>query len=224
MTPMPSSVGNAENEIEDGRQSPMTSADTATQAETVGAKSIEAQAAGTQSLDGLSSEQADLLTTLRQHRFFLRNTARDLTDEQAGMRPSVSELCIGGLIKHVAHGEQQWVRFILEGPVAMRSGDKDWADWTEEDYAEYNSAFAMQPGETLAAILADYDEVAHRTEELLPTLDLNASHPLPVAPWFEPGARWSARRVLLHIIAETSQHAGHADIIRESLDGAKSMG
>ncbi len=47
---------------------------------------------------------------------------------------------------------------------------------------------------------------------------------LPPAPWFEPGARWSARRVLLHMIAETAQHAGHADIIRESLDGAKSMG
>jgi len=54
--------------------------------------------------------------------------------------------------------------------------------------------------------------------------DLDASQPLPSAPWFEPGARWSARRVFLHIIAETSQHAGHADIIRESLDGAKSMG
>ena len=48
--------------------------------------------------------------------------------------------------------------------------------------------------------------------------------PLPKAPWHEPGSRWSARRVLLHVIAETAQHAGHADIIRESLDGAKSMG
>ncbi|MFB9852613.1 DUF664 domain-containing protein [Micromonospora andamanensis] len=54
--------------------------------------------------------------------------------------------------------------------------------------------------------------------------DLDADHPLPEAPWFEPGARWSARRVLLHILAETSQHAGHADIIRETIDGAKSMG
>ncbi len=54
--------------------------------------------------------------------------------------------------------------------------------------------------------------------------DLNQSHPLPVAPWFKPGASWSARRVLLHIIAETAQHAGHADIIRESLDGSKTMG
>ena len=50
------------------------------------------------------------------------------------------------------------------------------------------------------------------------------SQPLPEAPWYEPGASWSARRVLLHLIAETSQHAGHADIIREAIDGAKTMG
>jgi hypothetical protein len=83
----------------------------------------------------------------------------------------------------------------------------------------------MLPGETLAGLLARYDEVARRTEDLvlmLPSLD--RSQPLPEAPWFEPGGRWSARRVLLHILAETSQHAGHADIIRESLDGAKTMG
>jgi hypothetical protein len=67
--------------------------------------------------------------------------------------------------------------------------------------------------------------VARRTDELVGALpDLDAAHPLPKAPWFPPGEHWSARRVLMHIIAETAQHAGHADIIRESLDGATSMG
>jgi hypothetical protein len=74
-------------------------------------------------------------------------------------------------------------------------------------------------------VLADYAEAAMRTDELVRTLpDLNATQPLPSAPWFPPGARWSARRTLMHIITETAQHAGHADIIRESLDGAKTMG
>ncbi|GAB3974166.1 mycothiol transferase [Plantactinospora veratri] len=92
-------------------------------------------------------------------------------------------------------------------------------------YAEHATGFRMLPGETLAGLLAEYEEVARHTEELARSLpDLDAAHELPPAPWFEPGARWSARRVLQHVIAETAQHAGHADIIRESLDGARSMG
>ncbi|PZG19956.1 hypothetical protein C1I95_10485 [Micromonospora craterilacus] len=167
----------------------------------------------------LTPERVDLLQSLQLHRFFLRNTARNLTDEQAGQRSTVSELCIGGLIKHVADTERAWVDFILDGPAAMQPPADPAA------YARHAESFRMLPGDTLAGVLAAYDEVASRTDDLVHTLpDLDASQPLPEAPWFEPGARWSARRVLLHVIAETSQHAGHADIIREAIDGAKSMG
>jgi Protein of unknown function (DUF664) len=94
-----------------------------------------------------------------------------------------------------------------------QGGATQWAD-----------GFRPLPGETVAGLLDRY-AAARRTDALLASLpDLGASHPLPEAPWFAPGARWSARRVLLHLIAETSQHAGHTDIIRESLDGAKTMG
>ena len=83
----------------------------------------------------------------------------------------------------------------------------------------------MSEVETLYSLLAEFDSVARTTDELVERLpDLDASQPLPQAPWFEPGARWSARRTILHILAETSQHAGHADIIREALDGQKTMG
>ena len=166
----------------------------------------------------LSTERQDLLESLRRHRFFLTVPARGLTDEQAGARTTVSELCIGGIIKHVTQGERNWVDFILGGPEAMMHGKPDWSP------EEWEAGMRMLPGETLEQVLADYDAVARRTDELVTTLDLDASQPLPVAPWFEPGKRWSARRVLLHIIAETAQHAGHADIIRESLDGQKTMG
>jgi Protein of unknown function (DUF664) len=167
----------------------------------------------------LGQERADLLETLRKHRFFLRFTARGLTDEQAGLRTTVSELCIGGIIKHVAKVESNWVDFIVGGAEAMMHGN---GNWSEEDWA---ADHRMLPGETLEGILARYDQAAARTDELVTALpSLDVSHPLPPAPWFEPGARWSARRVLLHILAETAQHAGHADIIRESLDGAKTMG
>jgi len=97
--------------------------------------------------------------------------------------------------------------------------------WDPASAGDWMAAFRMAEGETLAGLLEDYAQVACRTDELVAGLPgLDATQPLPQAPWFEPGARWSARRVLLHVIAETSQHAGHADIIRESLDGAKTMG
>ena len=165
-----------------------------------------------------ADERTDLLDTLATHRSFLRHAARGLTDEQAAQRTTVSELCVGGLIKHVALTERQWISFILEGPSAMSSGQGDagggWA-----------SGFRMLDGETLAGLLDEYEQVARRTDELVAELpDLDMSQPLPEAPWFKRGARWSARRVLLHVLAETAQHAGHADIIRESLDGAKTMG
>ncbi|OIJ91287.1 DinB family protein [Streptomyces monashensis] len=169
----------------------------------------------------VTGERADLLEMLTKQRHFLRFTTRDLTDEQAGRRTTASELCLGGLIKHVAAVERNWVDFILNGPSAM----PDFTAMTEADWARRADQFRLLPGETLADVLADYAEVARRTDDLVATLpDLAATHPLPKAPWFEPGAQWSARRVLMHIIAETAQHAGHADIIRESLDGAKSMG
>jgi len=164
-----------------------------------------------------SGERADFLASLGRHRGFLRQTTRGLSDEQAAKRSTVSELCVGGLIKHVALVERQWARFIVDGPSAMsfEGGDPD----------AYMNTFRMLDGETLEGLLANYDEVASQTDELVRTLpDLDAAQPLPQAPWFEPGASWSARKVLLHIIAETSQHAGHADIIREAIDGAKTMG
>ncbi|MBO0816970.1 MAG: DinB family protein [Actinobacteria bacterium] len=163
-------------------------------------------------------ERADLLKALAGQRYFLRYTVRELTDEQAARRTTASELCLGGLIKHVTLTERQWIRFIQAGPSAM--GGRD-----DASMAEWAAAFRMLPGETLAGLLADYEQAASSTTEVVETLpDLDASQPLPPAPWFEPGARWTARQVLLHVLAETAQHAGHADIIRESLDGAKTMG
>src|SRR5689334_21760011 len=168
-------------------------------------------------MEALTGERADLLESLARTRHFLRHAARDLTDEQAAQRTTASELCLGGLIKHVTLTERQWTRFIEEGPSAMA--------FDESSAGEWMSAFQMLPGETLDGLIEAYERVAEHTAELVERLpDLDASQPLPPAPWFEPGARWSARRVLLHVIAEIAQHAGHADIIRESLDGAKSMG
>jgi len=156
----------------------------------------------------IDRERRDLLESLGTHRFFLRNTLRGLDDAPAAARTTDRALTLGGVIKHVTGVEARWADFIVRGPVAMRAPD---GEGSTDEWA--------------AGLLGAYAQVAARTDELVRGLpDLDAEQPLPAAPWFPPGARWSARRVLLHLVAETAQHAGHADIIRESLDGAKSMG
>ncbi len=163
-------------------------------------------------------EAEDLLETLDTHRTLLRQTVRGVTDAQARQRTTVSELCLAGIIKHVAEVEERWAQFLIEGPAAIGGFDPATID------AHLNS-FRLTDTETLESVLAGYDIVAQRTEETVRSLDsLDEDHPLPTAPWFEPGATWSNRRVLVHVVAETAQHAGHADIIREALDGAKTMG
>jgi hypothetical protein len=160
-----------------------------------------------------SDERADLVQTLDRHRGFLLHTVRGLTEEQARLRPTVSQNSLGSLLKHVAATEARWADFAVRGAEAFADAG---ASWAEE--------WALAPEDTLEGLLRRYAEVAARTDELVRTLDLDAAHPLPPAPWFERGAAWSARRVFLHVLAETAQHAGHADILREAIDGQKTMG
>jgi uncharacterized protein DUF664 len=166
----------------------------------------------------MTSERDDLIDALDKQRGFLRHAVSGLTDEQAAARTTVSELCLGGIVKHVTRVEERWANFIVNGPSAIGGMD-------EAAYAAHAASFRMEAGETLADILARYDAAVQRTEELIRSLpSLDVDHPLPEAPWFEPGARWSARRALIHVLAETAQHSGHADILREALDGQKTMG
>ena len=173
----------------------------------------------------LTRERADLLETLQAHRGFLRQTADGLTDDQARQRSTVSELTIGGLIKHVSETESGWAEFMSGAPLPGSDLEIDWSNPDPAMIEAYSSGFKLLPTETLAGVLAEYERVAARTDELVATLpDLDAEYPLPTAPWFPPDARRSVRRAIVHIVAETAQHAGHADIIRESIDGQKTMG
>ena len=163
----------------------------------------------------LDRERGDLLETLAAHRGLLRRTADGLTDEQARQRTSPSELTVGGVLAHVVAQERLWTDFLQRGAVAHE-------EVTQESLA---AQFTLGPGQTLAGVLAEYDEVAAATEALVRSWDdLDVDVALPQAPWFPPDARWSRRRVLVHIVAETAQHAGHADVVREGIDGAKTMG
>lgn len=146
----------------------------------------------------------------------LRVAAHGLTDEQARRPASASSRTIGGLIKHVAATEDSWVDTMLG-----QGGPFD-----PNDVSDYMEAFTLHPDETLAGMLARYDEVAKRTESVVAGIaDLGQPVPVPKGvPWFPDDLdAWSVRWVLLHLIQETARHAGHADIVRESVDGGTAM-
>jgi uncharacterized damage-inducible protein DinB len=132
-----------------------------------------------------------------------------LTDEQARATPTASALSVGGLVKHVTAVERQWMGTVRQMP----RGSVD-------DYVE---GFRMGPDQTLAELLDDYERAAAETDAVIASID-DLGQPVPVpkgVPWFPQDVdAWSVRWVLLHLIQETARHAGHADIVRESIDGA----
>jgi hypothetical protein len=160
-------------------------------------------------------ERAGLLSFLAHQRFLIRTAAYGLTDERAAATPSASSLSVGGLIKHVTGVEREWMNTIQGTPVDPDSGAHAYMD-----------GFRLLPGETLAGVLADHELAATETEQVIAGIDdLGAAVPIPQGvPWFPQDVEaWSVRWVLLHLIEEVSRHAGHADIVRESLDGATAV-
>ena len=161
----------------------------------------------------VADEREGLLAFLAQQRYGLRLAAHGLTDEQARVAPTASTLTIGGLIKHVAATERSWMDTLLQRPSA--GGE-----------ADYVTGFTLTEDETLAGVLASYEEAGRETEEIIAGIaDLGQPVPVPKGvPWFPDDVdAWSVRWVLLHLIEETGRHAGHADILRECLDGATAM-
>jgi uncharacterized damage-inducible protein DinB len=157
----------------------------------------------------LSTEQAQLLAYLVQQREGLKNAAYGLTEEQARTKPTVSALSIAGLIKHAAHIEKGWIE-------TMR-GSTGYANETA-----YFDSFTLTEEETLQSVIADLDRVAADTEAATTELDsFDVRVQLPEAPWYPRNLEgFSARWILLHVMEELARHAGHADIIREHIDGA----
>lgn len=158
----------------------------------------------------LRGERGELLRALAEQRELLLITVRGLTDAQATQRTTVSALTLGGIVEHLTRGEQVWMQIMVKGDGELPEGMLDMEQ------------YRMADDETLTGLLERYAAAAQTTEEAVAVLpDLDRSVPLPKTPWSPPETVfWSARRILLHLIRETAQHAGHADIIREALDGA----
>ena len=144
--------------------------------------------------------------------------AHGLTDEQARATPTVSALSIGGLIKHVTGMQRTWMQRVAAAPDEPANDTRPF----EERRKEFEDEYVMRADETLAQVLDAYAVQNAETLRLVQTADFDAAVPVPRdAPWFPKDVdAWSVRWVFLHVISELARHAGHADIIRESIDGA----
>ena len=152
----------------------------------------------------VTDERHALSTYLHQLHAALRNAAYGLTDDQARRTPTRSAISLAALLTHVTITERVWLAR-ARGQDATFTGD----DW--------------DPGSaSLAEIVAAFEEQATATETAAvdASLDVDASVAPPQGPPWYTGEPVSVRWVLFHLLEEVARHAGHADILREQLDGA----
>jgi uncharacterized damage-inducible protein DinB len=165
-----------------------------------------------------SDERQTLLEFLRfnQNAFFA--VAYGLTDEQARSKPSVSALSIGGLIKHATGVQRGWMERVKAAPDFPPRDERPF----EEIVASYEDEHVMREDETLEQLLKGLHEQNAETLRLFAEADWDHAVPVPHdVPWFPQDIdNWTVRWVALHLIEELTRHAGHSDIIRESVDGA----
>jgi uncharacterized damage-inducible protein DinB len=160
----------------------------------------------------LTGERELLLAYVAQQRYGVELTAYGLTDEQARLTPTAGTLSVGGLIKHVTACERGWMDLV-----------RGVAPDVEAQNAKYEDDFVMGPHETLAGLIDELHASGRETDELVSGItDLGQAVPVPKGvPWYPQDVEaWSVRWVLLHLVEELARHAGHADMVREAIDGA----
>ncbi len=158
----------------------------------------------------VADERDGLLSFLTQVRYQLKLTGYGLTPEQLRATPTASPLSVGGLIQHAAYTEAGWIDLVLQRP-PTHPGAHAW-----------DQHFDLAEGTTFDHVCAFYDEVAAETERVVAGI-ADLGQPVPIdhsVPWNpKEYDNWSVRWVLFHLIQETARHSGHADIIRETVDG-----
>jgi uncharacterized damage-inducible protein DinB len=144
---------------------------------------------------GNADERELLLSWLRYLRGAVLRKVADLDDEQARRRPDGRLLPLLGIVRHLTNVEWRWIDGGFLGAKVSRADDE----------------LLDVAGLTVPATVEAYRARAEATERTVRSLPLDT--PLP------RGQGADLRWVLLHLINETARHAGHADAVRELLDG-----
>ncbi|MEE6175404.1 DinB family protein [Mycobacterium sp. 050134] len=166
----------------------------------------------------MDDERSALREFLAYHQSAYFAVSYGLTDEQARSTPTVSALSVGGLVKHATGMQRSWMARVAAAPGAPPKDPRPF----EEIARDFADQHVMRSDETLDGLLRAFEAQNAESLRLVETADLDAAVPVPQdIPWFPKNQReWSVRWVVLHVINELARHAGHADIVREAIDGA----
>jgi uncharacterized damage-inducible protein DinB len=162
-----------------------------------------------------TGEAATLLAFLNYHRDTLRLKAAGLDAAQLDTPHPPSSMTLGGLLKHLALVEDNWFSVVL-------LGNEDAAPWRDVDWDadpdwEWHTA-AQDTPEQLRGALDDAIDASDRCVGR--ALNDGGLDQLSVRESRRGEGRFSLRWILVHMIEEYARHNGHADLIRESIDGA----
>jgi cytochrome c556 len=157
------------------------------------------------SVPPVTDERNGLLVFLSAQREALRSSVKGLSEFQAHQIASASTMSLATLLHHVNRIERRWTQVAIAGRAAPDI-------WPVTDPA---ADFRLAPDERISAILDAYAATAGETDRIVAGVFDLGQH-CAEASFSDVTVRW----VLLHLLEETARHAGHADIIRESIDGA----
>ncbi len=129
-----------------------------------------------------------------------------VSNEEAKRTPTVSSLSLLSLVKHSAIWERRWFQIVVAG----RSFAGEWPEVQPND----ENGFRINDDDTIESVIAYYREQIAASREILRTVDLDAQC---ARREMAGNLRW----VAVHMIEETARHAGHADIIRETIDSSR---
>lgn len=161
--------------------------------------------------DSSGSELDLLVQHLDYHRETMLLKTEGLTREQLAQRLPPSTLTLGGLLNHLALVEDSWLQVRFLG----LPDREPWAgvDWDADPDFEFRTAADLEPEQ----LRSRYQEACERSRRVVAeATGLEQMSALPR----RNGQYFSLRFVLLHLLAETARHAGHADLIREAIDGS----
>jgi hypothetical protein len=147
---------------------------------------------------------------LDQQRHALVRTVRGVRDADARRAPTASSLSLLGLLKHSTVWEERWFQSIVAGRPLVDG-------WPESKSPTPDDDFLVNDADTVEQWVMRYEEAAQRGRDIVDAMDLDQT--CARTDIVACNLRW----VLLHLIEETARHAGHADLIRETLDGTRGM-